>query len=751
MGEFLKKVLQWFMGDKQGKILDKLVRIVLGSNLVAVLILGGIALYGMNVSLRESQNMGESLGENSYENSSNLLIEQRQEELLHIAQDNASIINRSLMDIACDVQVVARQAEKIERYPQRFMPVEVHTPAPDNYRALDLYLQYGPEVSLELLAGHISLMANIGDWLMGMLENNVMAQSVFIASRENFALSVDAKRVLAADKSDIPQPQYDALASDWYKSAASQKGFVFTPVRRFMFNKRLGMFCSVPYYDGNNELLGVACMQISLSDLQNVLKEINLHEGGFCFVTDKRGYVILSSQEDLGEAGSGRELEVNIKNDLRESDNPTLALTVREMVAGDCGVRQTKVDGKDYYIAFAPIESSGWSLAAAFAADDVIAPAVQNKADISKITEEKTSYLKGQMLSTMLLMVVAIIALLAAVVYSGRQLSRRFVAPISELADGVREISSGNLGKKVEVHTGDELEHLAICFNAMTDELQTYMKNLTEVTAEKERIATELSVARNIQLGALPRDFLEDKKSIQLFASMSAAKAVGGDFYDFYMLDEKHLVVTIADVSGKGVPAALFMMRAKTTLKNLMLTATAPDDFGAVMTLANRELCQDNGEMLFVTVFLAQLDLDTGEVIYVNGGHNAPLARQAGKFSYVRHKRKDQMLGVVEDLSYEPHRLQLSPGDMLFLYTDGVTEAMDKEKKFYSEERLQKVLDSMSGEASVKEILTEVSGDIAVFADGAEQSDDITMLGVMFCGKGKEEALSIDKAGTMAL
>ena len=735
MGEFLKKVLQWFMGDKQGKILDKLVRIVLGSNLVAVLILGGIALYGMNVSLRESQNMGESLGENSYENSSNLLIEQRQEELLHIAQDNASIINRSLMDIACDVQVVARQAEKIERYPQRFMPVEVHTPAPDNYRALDLYLQYGPEVSLEPLAGHVSLMANIGDWLTGMLENNVMAQSVFIASRENFALSVDAKRVLAADKSDIPQPQYDALASDWYKSAASQKGFVFTPVRRFMFNKRLGMFCSVPYYDGNNELLGVACMQISLSDLQNVLKEINLHEGGFCFVTDKRGYVILSSQEDLGEAGSGRELEVNIKNDLRESDNPTLALTVREMVAGDCGVRQTKVDGKDYYIAFAPIESSGWSLAAAFAADDVIAPAVQNKADISKITEEKTSYLKGQMLSTMLLMVVAIIALLAAVVYSGRQLSRRFVAPISELADGVREISSGNLGKKVEVHTGDELEHLAICFNAMTDELQTYMKNLTEVTAEKERIATELSVARNIQLGALPRDFLEDKKSIQLFASMSAAKAVGGDFYDFYMLDEKHLVVTIADVSGKGVPAALFMMRAKTTLKNLMLTATAPDDFGAVMTLANRELCQDNGEMLFVTVFLAQLDLDTGEVIYVNGGHNAPLARQAGKFSYVRHKRKDKMLGVMEDLSYEPHRLQLSPGDMLFLYTDGVTEAMDKEKKFYSEERLQKVLDSMSGEASVKEILTEVSGDIAVFADGAEQSDDITMLGVMFCGK----------------
>ena len=184
MGLFLNKLLQWFMGDKRGNILDKLVRIVLGSNLVAVLILGGIALYGMNVSLREAQNIGESLGENTYENSSKLLISQRQEELLHIAQDNASIINRSLEDIARDVHVVALQAEKIEREPQRFLPREVHIPTPDTYRGMELYLQYGPEVSPEALAGHISLMANIGDWLAGMVENNDMAQALSIRKSE---------------------------------------------------------------------------------------------------------------------------------------------------------------------------------------------------------------------------------------------------------------------------------------------------------------------------------------------------------------------------------------------------------------------------------------------------------------------------------------------------------------------------------------------------------------------------------------
>ena len=215
---------------------------------------------------------------------------------------------------------------------------------------------------------------------------------------------------------------------------------------------------------------------------------------------------------------------------------------------------------------------------------------------------------------------------------------------------------------------------------------------------------------------------------------MDAAKGVGGDFYDFYQTDEKHLVITIADVSGKGIPAALFMMRAKTALKNLVLMAKDPDDFAAVMMLANQELCRENEEMMFVTVFLAQLNLATGELIYVNGGHNPPLVQEKGQFRYLRDKKKHAMLGVNEEEVYESHHLVLQPGEMIFLYTDGVTEAMNKEQDFYTEERLQKVLDSMRGEASVKEILTEVRRDITAFANGAEQSDDITMLGVMFCG-----------------
>ena len=153
------------------------------------------------------------------------------------------------------------------------------------------------------------------------------------------------------------------------------------------------------------------------------------------------------------------------------------------------------------------------------------------------------------------------------------------------------------------------------------------------------------------------------------------------------------------------------------------------------MTLANQELCQDNEEMMFVTVFLAQLDLTTGELIYVNGGHNPPLVSHDGRYSYIREERRQPALGALEEAAYEAHRLWLAPGEKLFLYTDGVTEAMDTQKRFYSEERLQQTLDRIDREADVQEILTAVRHDIAVHAEGAEQSDDITMLGLMYCGK----------------
>ena len=224
-----------------------------------------------------------------------------------------------------------------------------------------------------------------------------------------------------------------------------------------------------------------------------------------------------------------------------------------------------------------------------------------------------------------------------------------------------------------------------------------------------------------------------DRKEFDIYATMNAAKEVGGDFYDFYLLDENHLVITIADVSGKGIPAALFMMISKTILKNFSMTMTNPEDFSAVMTLANNQLCQNNDAMMFVTVFMGMLDLKTGEFIFVNGGHNPPLLykKSANEYNYLEVKR-NFVLGGMDDLDFVQQKIKLEKGDAIFLYTDGVTEALNKKNDQYGEKNLRDCLNRSEKNLSVEELLHFVRADVDKHVDGAEQSDDITMLILKF-------------------
>ena len=214
---------------------------------------------------------------------------------------------------------------------------------------------------------------------------------------------------------------------------------------------------------------------------------------------------------------------------------------------------------------------------------------------------------------------------------------------------------------------------------------------------------------------------------------MNAAKEVGGDFYDLYLLDDNHLVITVADVSGKGIPAALFMMIMKTILKNFSMTMSNPDDFTAVMSLSNNQLCQNNDAMMFVTVFMGMLDIKTGEFIFVNGGHNPPLIYRKKNDSYEYLKvAKNFVLGGMEDIDFKQQSIKLDKGDSIFLYTDGVTEALNPNNELYGEKRLRDCLNRSDKSLSVEELLTCVRNDVNSHVNGADQSDDITMLVLKF-------------------
>lgn len=299
------------------------------------------------------------------------------------------------------------------------------------------------------------------------------------------------------------------------------------------------------------------------------------------------------------------------------------------------------------------------------------------------------------------------------------QMKKLVVDNIQKVNATLTEITEGNLNVEMDVRGNKEFDTLSDDINATVDALKLL------ITKEAERIDQDLANAKVIQQAALPAVF-PDKDEFALTASMHAAREVGGDFYDFYMLDEDRLVFLIADVSGKGIPAAMFMMTSKTVIKSQVEDGA---DIARAFTKANIELCENAREKMFVTAWMGVLNLKTGLLQYVNAGHNPPLIKHGDQpYEYLRTKPNFVLAGM-KGMKYRLNELQLEPGDEIFLYTDGVTEALNTNKKLYGESRLLDMFrsDKLSGK-SQSEMLDILRQDISDFAGEAEQADDITML-----------------------
>lgn len=303
------------------------------------------------------------------------------------------------------------------------------------------------------------------------------------------------------------------------------------------------------------------------------------------------------------------------------------------------------------------------------------------------------------------------------------------VRPIDLIAKGTDDFVKNNNHmpeQLLRIKTHDEIQTLTQSFLKMEKDIMEYTRNLTAITAEKERVNTELSVATRIQANMLPSIFpaFPDRKEIDIYATMNPAKEVGGDFYDFFMVDERHLAIVMADVSGKGVPAALFMVIGKTLIKD----HTQPGkDLGEVFTEVNELLCESNSEGLFITAFEGVLDLVSGVFRFVNAGHEIPyICKKDGRFEPYKI-RAGFVLAGMEGMRYKCGEMQLDVGDKIFQYTDGVTEATNANNELYGMDRLTDILGENSA-LSPTELLPKVKEDIDRFVGEAPQFDDITML-----------------------
>ncbi|MDD2736855.1 MAG: SpoIIE family protein phosphatase [Desulfuromonadaceae bacterium] len=472
--------------------------------------------------------------------------------------------------------------------------------------------------------------------------------------------------------------------------------------------------CSVPFFTGSADIKkvgGIVVADVSLDWLTEIVASIKVLKTGYSFLLSKNGTMLTHPSKEMI-------MNETIFSIAETRNNPALREIGRKMVQGGSGFTPyTDTRGIKSWMYYAPVPSTCWTLAVVF-------PEKELFAGVRSLT------------ITVACMGFAGVLLLAAAVVL---IARSITAPLHVLADATEAVAAGNFDAVLPpVRSHDEVGKLTQSFVAMNSALKEYIKNLTETTAAKERIQSELKVATDIQASLLPRIFpaFPDRPEFDIFASMDPAKEVGGDFYDFFFIDDNNLCFLIADVAGKGVPAALYMMVAKTLLKSEGQRLGEP---GKILSHVNNVLAADNDSCMFATVFCAILDIRSGEVRFANAGHNPPLIIDSSGTHYLALK-SGFVLGPMEDTDYETERITLQSGDTLFLYTDGVTEATNFADELYGELQLLSALQS-GPKDNLVEMIHSIRFEVSRHANGAPQSDDVTMVAVTFRGGESEQSI----------
>ena len=637
----------------------------------------------------------ESLGESIERNLTN----ESKDELYRLAKDQAAISNAIFDKIALETNIMARFAAFLWNNPSSLGHRRSHSlkEKPDSIYSASAYA-LAPGVSINSVRKELELSSNMDETFIAVGTGDRNLDSVYIGTESGLFREYPWKQ-WNSEADDL----YNPKTRDWYQKAVREGKIAWTkyvnwPKSGDATEKEYIFTCSSPVYTSGGKLVGVVGADIALRTISEKIIKTPEEVEGYAFL--------------VGEDGEIIDQEAKVKSFVNLLKEPEI---IRKMTNGKTGL---EFDGTGRnYIAYVPIPSRKWSMGIVMPVEEILKPAAEAKSIIKRV--------RNILIGVLFIMIFAV----SGVAY---RLSRKITRPILDLDEGAKIVGSGNLDYQLEVRTGDEIEDLANAFNKMTGDLKAYMKDLEETTAARERIQSELRIASEIQASMLPRTFppFPDRKEFDIFATMEPAKEVGGDFYDFFFIDENKLCFLIGDVSGKGVPAALFMAISRILLKTEALRDIPPDE---ILYNVNNTLCPDNDASMFVTLFCVILNTETGEMQFANAGHNPPLISANGEgFEFIQLP-KSFVVGPMPDTEYKSQKLTLNPSDTIFLYTDGVTEAMNPDSQLFSDERLAECLSDLN-DKNVEEIVRAVKEQIVEFAQGALQSDDITMLALRYNG-----------------
>ena len=420
--------------------------------------------------------------------------------------------------------------------------------------------------------------------------------------------------------------------------------------------------------------------------------------------------------------------------DRRRAEDRALAQVAVNGSIGMNGINTVNVDGVPSYVAYAPMRTVGWTMFIVLPQEAVEAPTISLLENLDSITAQSMQHNNEQAADAMWVLVALLGVAMLLTAWIAYRLSGDIVRPIRQLTEKVSAIEGDTLDFSWDLDTGDETQTLARSFESMTQRMNDYIADIRKITAEKERIGTELTLAKRIQEAMLPSIFppFPDRSEIDIYASMSPAKEVGGDFYDFFFVDDDHLALVMADVSGKGIGAALFMTICKITLKNYATQGLSPAE---VLRRTNEMICSNNPADMFVTVWIGILEISTGKLTAANAGHEYPILQEPGGAYEIVKDVHGFVVGGFEDETYQEYELQLKPGSRLFVYTDGLPEAKKAggATDMFGLERIAKTLNE-GKDFSVEQTLQHMDSAVAEFVQDADQFDDLTMLCLEYKG-----------------
>ena len=687
------------------------------------------------VSLYNSRSLSQVVGDSGQRQqqaistiTSSVMQEVVSQSLQHSNRMETQLANRLFRSVGDRVTFLGDYAEKLFAHPEEYapQPFSVPDPADEGRWTAKVICAEGVDLSDPAIAERVGLLSNMSEMMISLCPS-VGAANAYIALPEGVHLSVSDTS--ASWFVDGQIRSYDPRQRGWYQQAAETGGLVFTEGEWDANTGAYCIECALPVYDPEGTLRAVIGADLYLDEMETVLSD-NSVQGEYTLLVNQAGHAVLGPQAEVFPM-----TEADRTADLRSAETPFLAQMVGEALQGQStGVRLGELTNGTYYVTARPIESTGWGLLSAY--DQALSnqPETLLQGSLSQIQAEATETYreknkKSQTTGLVLLGVVMLLTLGGALI-----LGKRIVKPLNTITQRISELKEGNLEFKMEdaYKTGDEVEELAQSFATLSHKTVEYVETVQRVTAEKERIGTELSLATQIQAAMLPHIFpaFPDRKEFDVFASMDPAKEVGGDFYDYFLIDDDHLCMVIADVSGKGVPAALFMMASKIILQSVAMLGHSP---AAILEKTNEAICSNNEAQMFVTVWLGILELSTGKMTCANAGHEYPaLKLPDGNFALYKD-RHGFVIGGMEGVKYREYTIQMAPGSKLFVYTDGVAEATNAQGELFGTDRM---IDALNGdpEAAPRETLRNVRKAVDDFVLEAEQFDDLTMLCVTYKG-----------------